>query len=248
MDLNITQEAAGHTADGLPLSIYTLCNRQGMAVRIGTLGAALLSLHVPDRHGVLANLLRSGLAGDGIHLLPAPGRALHRLAWHAVPLVEDARVGVRLVSPGAPAVVARYLLDDGNTLTLHCEVAAAAPTTLSLPVGFELDAQLLTVRAQRVVPSGAHEQAVQGTPWDCRTPRPAAALAGAARFLAGTDAGPERALALRLADPQSGRLLELAGELASLRVACGEPAGCLLLEPVLEAPGGTIAFQFSAQA
>ncbi|MCE3260998.1 MAG: galactose-epimerase [Pseudoduganella sp.] len=244
MDLNITQEAAGHTADGLPLSIYTLCNRQGMAVRIGTLGAALLSLHAPDRHGLLANVLRSGLAGDGIHLLPAPGRALHRLAWHAVPLLEDARVGVRLVSPGTPAVVARYLLDDANTLTLQCEVSAATPASLSLPVGFELDGQLLTVQAQRVIPAGAHAQAVAGTSWDCRSARPVAALAGAARFLA----GPGQALALRLADPATGRQLELAGDLASLRVACGEPAGCLLVEPALDAPGGTIAFHFSAQA
>ncbi|WP_374582892.1 hypothetical protein [Pseudoduganella sp.] len=214
-----------------------------MAVKISTLGGALLSLQAPDRQGLLADLLLGGQAGDGLHLLPAPGRALHRQAWHAVPLVEEASVGVRLVSPGAPAVVARYALDDGGTLALHCEVAADAPAALCLAVTLRLDGQLMALRAGRVVPAGAHEQDVAGGPWDFDRPRLAAELTGPARYLPGGGGG----LALRLLDPAGGRQLELEGGLASLRIACGEPAGTLRLEPVLAAPGGRIAFRCSAQ-
>lgn len=258
MDLNITQETDGYTADGLPLSIFTLGNRHGMVVRISTRGGALLGLHVPDRHGQLANVLRSGLASDGIHLLPAPGRALHRLAWHAVPLVEDACIGVRLVSPGAPAVVAYYTLDDANTLTWRCEVAGESAQTLSLPLGFNLagaaeqaaGSHLLQVAAERVVPVAAHEQPVPGTPWDYRAARPVAELPGPARYLTGGTApdGEGQRPVLLLAEAAGGRQLELLGDPVSLRVSGSEAPGCLLLEPTLAAPGGRLALRFSAQA
>ncbi|WP_342113276.1 hypothetical protein [Pseudoduganella sp. OTU4001] len=198
-----------------------------MTVKISTRGGALLSVHVPDAHGVLTNVLHGGLANGGIHLLPAPGRALHRLAWHAVPLVEDASVGVRLVSPGAPAVVAIYRLDDANALTLHCEVALQAPATLCLPICFN---------------PGEHRLRVSG---DGEHPRSVSELPATARYLAGEDG--LRAVLL-LADGLAGRQLELAGDLASLRASTSEIPGCLLLEPALAAPGGEVAFRFSAQA
>lgn len=266
MDLNITQEPAGHSADGMPLSIFTLGNRHGMAVRVGTRGGTLLSLQVPDRHGHLANVLRAGQGGDGIHVLPAPGRALHRLAWHAVPLTEDASVGVRLVSPGAPPVVVRYVLDDADSLWLHWEVAAAATVALCLPLAFHLGGagaaatpaggHLLVLPASRVLPAGAHEQAAHGTPWDCRTPRPAGDLPGPARYLFDDADRQGAATVLRLADPASGRQLELAGPVASLRVACAAPpagvapgaTGHLLLEVLLAAPSGSLAFRFGVRA
>lgn len=243
MDLNITQEAAGHNAQGMPLSIFTLSNRRGMAVKISTQGAALLSLQAPDRHGQLADVLHGGQPDDGIHLLPAPGRALHRQAWHAVPLLADGSVGVRLVSPGTPAVVARYVLDDAGTLMLHCEVPAEAPAAFCLVATLRVPGHLLAVQAGRVAPAGAHEQEVAGTAWDFRQPRPVGELAGAARYLA----APDGALALRLQDPGGGRLLVLEGTLASLRLACGAVAGALQIEPVLAAPAGWIAFRCSAQ-
>lgn len=264
--MNITQEPAGHSAEGLPLSIFTLGNRRGMAVRVSTRGGALLSLHAPDRHGLLANVLRAGQGGDGVHVLPAPGRALHRQAWHAVPLTEDASVGVRLVSPGAPSVVVRYVLDDANTLWLHWEVAAAAAVALCLPLAFHLGgagpaaspvgSHLLMLPASRVVPAGAHEQAVDGTRWDCRTPRPVGEVPAPARYLFDGVDQPGAASVLRLADPDSGRLLELAGAVASIRVARAEPGadaggvapGHLLLEALLAAPSGSLAFRFGVQA
>ena len=236
--MSITQAAAGHTAQGLPLYLFTLCNRHGMEACIRTLGAALASLHLPDRHGRLANIVDGSPPDAGIHLLPAPGRALHRLAWHAVPLVEDDSVGVRLVSPGPHAVVATYVLDDVNGLSLHCEAPAAAGATISLRMAFNLAGegsvlgQLLSVRSSRVVPAGAHEQEVAGTPWDCRTPRPVCELPGQARYL--LDAGD----ALQLRDPESGRQLVLATDAASLRVGAGDPPKHLWLEPVMAAAGG----------
>lgn len=243
MDLNITQEAAGHNAQGMSLSIFTLSNRRGMSVKISNQGGAMLSLQMPDRNGHLTEVLQGGQADDGIHLLPAPGRALHRQAWHAVPLAEDGSVGVRLVSPGAPAVVARYTLDDSGTLLLQCEVAAEAPAALCLAATLRLDGQLLTVPAARVVPAGAHEQDVAGTPWDFLRPRPAAELSGQARYLPPVDVSP----ALRLFDPVDGRQLELLGDWTSLRLGRAEAQGGLQLEPVLAAPGGRMAFRCSAQ-
>lgn len=251
MDLNITQVAAGHSAQGMPVSIFTLSNRHGLAIRISTVGAALLSVHAPDRDGRLANILHGGLAGDGIHLLPAPGRALHRQAWHAVPLIEDASVGVRLVSPGTLAVVASYILDDANTLTLRCEVPAQPSAVLSLATAFDLcgqgephvaaDGHLLMVQAERVVPLGAHEQPVQGTPWDCRSARPLGDLEGPARYMI-----QGQGVVLRLIEPVCGRQFELTGDLASLRVGVRETPGYLPLELAMAAPGGHLVFHFSA--
>lgn len=230
----------------MPLSIFTLSNRRGMSVKISTQGGALLSLHAPDRHGQLAEMLQGGQPDDGIHLLPAPGRALHRQAWHAVPLVEERSVGVRLVSPGAPAVLAHYALDDSGTLLLQCEVAAEAPAALCLVATLRLDGQMLTVQAGRVAPAGAHEQALAATPWDFRWPRPAAELAGQARYLP-TEGG---SLDVCLRDPVGGRQLEVLavlGDWASLRLGRAEAHGGLQIEPVLPAPGGHIAFRCSAQ-
>lgn len=252
MELSITQQDAGHTAEGLPLYIFALCNRHGMEVRIRTLGAAISGLRVADRNGRLADVVHGEASDSGIHLLPAPGRALHRLPWHAVPLVEDASVGLRLVSPGPHAVVATYVLDDVNCLSLHCEAPAAAPAFICLLAAFDLTGegnvlgQLLAIRAARVVPAGEHEQDVAGTRWDCRLPRTVRELPGQARYL--LDKGSTTEAALRLLDPASGRLLELATDAAVLRLGAGDPTSGLCLEPLMAAVGGSITLRFSAQA
>ena len=251
MDLNITQEPAGHTAQGLPLSLFTLRNRNGLAARISTLGGALVSLSLPDRHGHLAEVMAPGDdLGPGIHLLPARGHALHRLAWHAVPLVTDLAVGVRLVSPGPHAVVACFTLNDANELTLAFESALAPPATLCLRGCFNLVQEggvlhhLLSVQAARCVPAGAAEQAVEGSAWDCRRVRPVAELPGPARYL--LDAG--AAVPLCLADPASGRQLELLTNADSVRLGCcGDPPG-LMLEPLAPAANGLVVWRFSTQA
>jgi galactose mutarotase-like enzyme len=250
MELSITQEDAGHTAEGLPLFIFALSNRHGMEVRISTLGAAIAKLHVPDRNGRLANVIHAEAPDCGIHLLPAPGRALHRLPWHAVPLVEDASVGLRLVSPGPHPVLATYVLDEANGFSLHCQSAAPAPASISLRIAFNLadegglHDQLLTVDALRVVPAGEHEQAVAGTPWDCSSARPLADLPGQARYLLEHRAK----AALRLFDPAGGRLLELATDAASLRLGKGDPRTYLWLEPVMAAAEGNLSLRFGSQS
>ena len=250
MELSITQEDAGHTAEGLPLFIFALCNRHGMEVRINTLGAAISRLHVPDRNGRLAKIVQADAPDCGIHLLPAPGRALHRLPWHAVPLVEDASVGVRLVSPGPHAVMATWVLDEANGLSLHCQAPDAVPATICLRIALNMAGegdvlgQLLMVSAPRVIPAGGHEQEVAGTLWDYRAPRPLAGLPGRARYRLGQHGE----LALRLLDPASGRLLALVADAASLRLGIADPPACLWLEPVLTAAGGNISLRFSAQA
>ena len=250
MELSITQAAAGHTAQGLPLYLFTLCNRHGMEACIRTLGGALASLQLRDRHGRLANVIDGAPADAGIHLLPAPGRALHKLAWHAVPLVEDDRVGLRLVSPGPHAVVATYILDDVHGLTLNVEAPAAAQSTICLRMALNVAGegsvlgQLLAVGASRAVPSGAHELAVAGTPWDCHTPRLVGDLPGQARYLLDADGGP----ALRLIDPDSGRQLVLGTDAPSLRLGAADPPRHLWLEPVMAAAGGYLRLAPTAPA
>lgn len=46
----------GKTADGLAVDIYTLKNDSGMTVKLMTLGATVIQLHVPDRNGKLADV------------------------------------------------------------------------------------------------------------------------------------------------------------------------------------------------
>jgi aldose 1-epimerase len=50
-------ERFGEAADGSPLELYTLINRNGLAARIATYGGTLVSLHTPDRDGVLADVV-----------------------------------------------------------------------------------------------------------------------------------------------------------------------------------------------
>ena len=238
MELSITQEDAGHTAEGLPLFIFALCNRHGMEARISTLGGAIAKLQAPDRHGRLANVIHGAAPDCGIHLLPAPGRALHRLPWHAMPLVEDASVGLRLASPGPQAVLATYWLDEANGLTLRCQAPAAASATVCLRIA-------LNMAGEGDVLGQQLEVGVAGTPWDCRSPRPLAELPGQARYL--LDKHGNGAAALRLLDPATGRVLELATDAASLRLGCGDPPVFLWLEPIMAAAGGQLVLRFTAQ-
>jgi len=63
--MNVKKEAFGRLADGTAVDIYTLTNRSGLEARIMTYGAILVSLKLPDRTGVLAdvNLGFDSLAG-----------------------------------------------------------------------------------------------------------------------------------------------------------------------------------------
>ena len=55
----ITAESWGVTADdGRPANLYTLTNAHGMVVRITNYGGVIVSLSVPDRQGVAANVVQ----------------------------------------------------------------------------------------------------------------------------------------------------------------------------------------------
>ena len=52
----ITRESFARLPDGTPIEVYTLRNEAGLEARIMTYGATLLSMKVPDRAGVLADV------------------------------------------------------------------------------------------------------------------------------------------------------------------------------------------------
>ena len=54
--MKIQQEHFGRLADGTGVDLYTLTNKAGLEARITTYGAILVSLKVPDRKGVLADV------------------------------------------------------------------------------------------------------------------------------------------------------------------------------------------------
>ena len=56
--LGLDHQVAGFTEapDGTPLSLYTLRNRSGMVVKITNYGGIITEMHVPDRHGNLADV------------------------------------------------------------------------------------------------------------------------------------------------------------------------------------------------
>jgi len=55
--MSITRSEFGKTADGTPVELYTLINRNGMTARLITQGAAIAELHVPDKTGELADVV-----------------------------------------------------------------------------------------------------------------------------------------------------------------------------------------------
>ena len=63
--MDVKKEAFGRLADGTAVDIYTLTNKAGIEARVMTYGAILVSLKLPDRTGVFAdvNLGFDGLAG-----------------------------------------------------------------------------------------------------------------------------------------------------------------------------------------
>jgi len=54
---DIQKAPFGRTAEGKPVDIYTLTNKNGVEARIMTFGATLVSLKVPDKNGHLANVV-----------------------------------------------------------------------------------------------------------------------------------------------------------------------------------------------
>jgi len=55
-EMSIKTEPFGKTPDGQAVDLYTLTNRNGLKARITNYGAILVSMEVPDRKGVLADV------------------------------------------------------------------------------------------------------------------------------------------------------------------------------------------------
>src|SRR6267142_2701210 len=47
----------GKTADGTPVETYTLKNKNGVTVKVMTLGATITEINVPDKNGKFANVV-----------------------------------------------------------------------------------------------------------------------------------------------------------------------------------------------
>lgn len=52
----ISQQSFGQLADGTSTQLFILSNRQGMVVKISDFGGIITELHVPDKHGQLADV------------------------------------------------------------------------------------------------------------------------------------------------------------------------------------------------
>lgn len=55
--MSITKEPFGKTAQGIPVELYTLTNKNGLKLAVATYGAKLVQLHVPDKNGVFADII-----------------------------------------------------------------------------------------------------------------------------------------------------------------------------------------------
>jgi aldose 1-epimerase len=72
-------------ADGLPVHLYTLANKQGMVVKISDFGATITQIWVPDKKGLLENVVLgfdslSGYQGDHPYFGALVGRYGNRIA------------------------------------------------------------------------------------------------------------------------------------------------------------------------
>ena len=81
----INRKLWGRTPDGKPIYKYTLTNASGASVVLGSIGAAIVSVNVPDRDGKLADVaLGYGKAesyfADGPCAGKCPGRYANRIA------------------------------------------------------------------------------------------------------------------------------------------------------------------------
>ena len=55
--MSISRKLWGRTEDGRPIYKYTMTNSSGASVSVGSVGAAIVSVNVPDRNGRLADVV-----------------------------------------------------------------------------------------------------------------------------------------------------------------------------------------------
>lgn len=81
----LTAEPFGVTDSGAPVTLITLTNRNGIVVRVSTLGAAVTEVHVPDRGGEFADVVLGfdrieGYLAHHPHFGVIAGRVANRIA------------------------------------------------------------------------------------------------------------------------------------------------------------------------
>lgn len=83
--MDIKKELWSKTKDGKEILKYTITNASGASVVLGSIGAAILEVNVPDRDGVLADVVigypkAESYFGDGPCAGKCPGRYANRIA------------------------------------------------------------------------------------------------------------------------------------------------------------------------
>ena len=83
--MNITKELWGKTACGKEIYLYTITNKSGSYVKLSSIGAGIVSIAVPDREGVLADVVIGypdpmSYFADGPCAGKIPGRYANRIA------------------------------------------------------------------------------------------------------------------------------------------------------------------------
>ncbi len=85
IDMDIQKELWGKTPDGKEILLYTLKNAKGAYVQLSNIGAAIVSIVVPDKDGVLGDVVlgyssAESYVGDGPCCGKVPGRYANRIA------------------------------------------------------------------------------------------------------------------------------------------------------------------------
>ena len=83
--LAITKELWGKTPDGKEIFLYTVKNASGASVQLSSLGAAIVSINIPDKNGKLDNVVLGypnalDYMADGPCAGKIPGRYANRIA------------------------------------------------------------------------------------------------------------------------------------------------------------------------
>jgi len=91
LEATVTKQVFGKTADGTPVDLYVLANKNGMEVAITNYGGIVVSLKTPDRNGKLADVVLGydrleGYLGDKSYQGAIVGRYGNRIGHAAFTL------------------------------------------------------------------------------------------------------------------------------------------------------------------
>ncbi len=129
----------GHHRDGRPVTLFTLQNRHGLRARVTDLGATLVSLEAPDRHGHFADITHGFDSAEGYLAANNPyfgatiGRFANRI--RAGRFTLDGKTH-QLATNNHPAGVPCHL--HGGTVGFSAMLWSAQPDAAANAVAFTL--------------------------------------------------------------------------------------------------------------